>query len=76
MTNTEIETIMYEALDGSHGVSVATSDPDQFKKRLYMTRADARKRNVLDFDQLSFRTSPTKPQTEVWIVRNKETKDV
>lgn len=70
MTDTEIETIMYRAVDTKHGIRVKTNDPDLLRKQCYRLRAAARKRNVLDFDSLSFRVSPSNPGSELLMIKS------
>lgn len=75
MTDLEIKTLMYEALETPRGVSVATSDPDLLKRRIYSIRNSERKNNNREFDQLSIRTSPTNPSGSLWLVKTNQTEE-
>lgn len=59
--------LLYRALAERWGVVVKTSDAPLLKQRLYAAR---RKLNDPDLAALSFATSPTNPDAEVWIVHN------
>lgn len=56
--------LLYEALNSAHGIIVETSDPVKLKSMLYPLRKQDE-----TLDCLSFVTSPTAPDTELWIVR-------
>lgn len=71
MNDSSIEALWQEALRTEHGVAIETSNPDILKRRLYIVRAAARKRGVEDYDSIEVRTSPTSPNTELWLVRSK-----
>ena len=71
-TDIEIESLLIAALESEHGICIQCTDPDQLKKRLYIVRESARKSGIGNYDVLSFRTSPTQPQMEVWITKQKE----
>ncbi len=74
MTDTELKTLLYEALNSSQGIVIATSSPEKLKQRLYIIRASLRKEGILDFDELTFRTSPLNSDSELWIVRKVDSK--
>lgn len=69
MTDIELTALLYEALNSTHGVCIQTSAPEKLKQRLYVIRADLRKKGNLDFDKISFRTSPFNPEEEIWLVQ-------
>lgn len=64
---------MNQALSSIHGIAVACSDPEQFRRVFYSLRRSIREQGETRFDVLSCRTSPTNPASEIWIV--KESKD-
>ena len=74
MTDQQLTMILLSALGTPLGRIVLTNDPEQLKKRLYIIRASCRKKGDLSFDVLSFRTSPSKPNGELWIIKT-EVKD-
>lgn len=71
MTDAEIHTLFYAAIESSQGIVVSTSSSEQLKKRCYVARAAARKQNILDFDSLTFQISPDNPHGELWIMQTK-----
>lgn len=68
MTDAEIELILGSVLSTKLGRIVKTSNAEVLKRRLYAVRASARTKGLTLYDNLSFRTSPTDPQREVWIL--------
>lgn len=72
VNDTSIEALWQEALRTENGVAIETSNPDILKRRLYVVRAAARKRGVNDYDLIEVRTSPTSPNSELWLVRSNE----
>jgi len=71
MTDAQLTAILNSAIESDNGRVVKTNDPELLKKRLYAVRADARKLGDTSFDVLSFRTSPTDPSGELWLVKEK-----
>lgn len=57
----------YEALATPCGVVIETDNPKEFIQLLYAARAKAADPDLKSF---SICTSPTKPETDIWIVRN------
>ena len=68
MSDAELKTILYEALNHPRGVVVQTNSPEKLKQRLYVVRAEERKRGNFSFDELTFRTSPLASDSELWLV--------
>lgn len=56
--------LLYKALEEEIGVKVATDDVERLRQKLYRLR----KENPT-FEPLSFVTSPTNPNGEIWIVK-------
>jgi len=63
--------LLYEALRSELGIIVATSDPTALKQKLYAARREA---DDPQLDSLSFVTSRTNPDREIWIVRKPDDK--
>lgn len=68
--DTEMDKLLWQAVDSSFGLIVKVDDQDSFKRRFYTARTRAKQRGVLDFNQLSCIVSPTNPTDEMWIVKN------
>ena len=61
--------ILYEAYRSELGIVVQTSDPEKLRQRFYAVRkADP------DLACLSFRISPTSPESELFIIKKKAVK--
>lgn len=75
LTNIELEQIFLSAIESPHGITVETNSPDLLKKKCYSVRATARKELNTAYDCLSFRTSPTNPSGELWIIKNGDKPD-
>ena len=67
MNEIERSELLYEALNSAYGIIVNTSDPVKLKNLLYPLR-----KQDPDLECLSFVTSPTAPDSEIWIVRKPE----
>jgi deoxyinosine 3'endonuclease (endonuclease V) len=61
--------IWYEALAKPIGVVVSTPDIGIAKAKLYRARAAAQDPALMN---IQIRTSPEKPQSELWLVRSKK----
>lgn len=61
--------ILTAALCADIGIVVETPDPRGLKQKLYK----ARRENPTAFSSLSFLTSRTNPEGEIWIAKNKDT---
>lgn len=59
--------LLYLALSSPHGIVVLADDPVSTKQRLYRLQ-----RQDPTLEGLSFRTSPDRPESEIWIVKNAE----
>ena len=70
LTAIKLEQIFLSALESDHGITVTTNSPDMLKKKCYSVRAAARKQGDTTYDILSFRTSPTNPEAELWIIKS------
>ncbi len=71
MTNGKLEQILYSALAQPVGLEISTNSPADLKRRLYQTRAAAKKAGIEVFNDLSFRTSPTNAEGSLWIIHKK-----
>jgi len=69
MTQAELEQILYQALDNKIGMVVATSDSEKLKQKFYQIRSQARSNGKTAFDNLTFKTSPTNPIGELWLIK-------
>ena len=69
MTQAELEQILYQALDNKIGIVVATSDSEKLKQKFYQIRSQARSNGNTAFDNLTFKTSPTNPIGELWLIK-------
>jgi len=65
VTDHELLEILYEAYNSDLGLVVTTSDPERFRQRCYAAR-----KVDPDLECLSFVTSPTAPNSEIWILNN------
>lgn len=63
--------LLYEALNSEFGIIVKTSDPVALKQKLYAARRESGDEALLS---LTFATSRTSPDTEIWIVRKPNAK--
>ncbi len=63
--------LLFAALASDYGIAVPTSNPVLLRNRLYAER----KKDIPTFGNLSITLSPTAPDTELWIVKRKETAD-
>lgn len=57
--------LLYRALESSLGIVVSTDDPELLRKKLYALRKEAQNP---DFDNLVFKPSVSKPESELWII--------
>lgn len=64
MTDLDKLELLYRAYEAPYGIIVSTSDPVKLKQTLYAAR-----KPHPELATLSFITSPTAPDTELWIVR-------
>lgn len=62
--------ILYEALGTPRGIVIETNNPERLRQRLYKLRDAAGDTALRD---LSFVSSPSVPQSHVWIVKRKST---
>lgn len=62
--------LLYSALNSDLGIVVETTDPIKLKQKLYTLRSED-----VEFKRLSFVTSRTHPQTQLWIVKRPESHD-
>ena len=60
--------ILYEALGTPHGIVLATNNPERLRQRLYKLRDAA---GDVALGQLSFVSSPSVPESHIWIVKRK-----
>lgn len=67
---TQVIDILDEALESPNGIVVTVTNVEAFKQEVYKTRKGLRDTGDTEYDILSLRTSPTKPETEVWIMKN------
>jgi hypothetical protein len=58
--------LLYEAYRSEIGIIVQTNDPERLRQKLY-----AERKKDPDLSCLSFRISPTSPDTELLIVKSK-----
>lgn len=65
--NSQLLNLWYLALGEPVGLSLTCPSPNHAKTVLYSARSKARDPLLT---QLSIRTSPTSPHTEIWIVRD------
>lgn len=56
--------LLYEAYRSELGIIVQTNDPERLRQKLY-----AERKKDPDLACLSFRISPTSPETELFIVK-------
>jgi hypothetical protein len=59
----------YSALASDRGVILRTNDPERAKQRLYAARREAKDP---DLDGIAICTSPTAPESELWLVKKKD----
>lgn len=69
MTDPELLLLMNQAMETEHGIEVAVSDVEVFKRRFYAARAKAQS-TTPDLATLTLNTCPTDPTGKVWLRRN------
>lgn len=75
MRENDLRNILFEASTAELGIIVSTNSPRRLSNELNKLRTKIKKtEGITDFDNLTFRTSPSNPDAEVWIV-NKEAQD-
>jgi hypothetical protein len=57
---------LYKALETPLGIVVETNNPELLRQKLYALRKEAMNP---EFDQLVFKPSTSKPESELWIIK-------
>jgi len=65
-----VEPFLQSALDSRYGILIRSSSAGRLKAALYRARQAARDKSLTIYDGLKFLTSPSCPETDVWIVRD------
>lgn len=68
MDNAMYVSLLFQASKSRFGLKIATDDAAGLKSKLYNVRRIQRDLGNSTFDNLSLRTSPTRPDQELWIV--------
>lgn len=75
-TESQMELLIYEALDSERGLVIGASSVERFKQLFYRTRAKMDQRSHPALRYLSIRTSPTDPRGEVFMMKAVSAREV
>lgn len=72
MKSSETLEYWYQALRSSIGIVIATDSLERLRQKLYIARRDAEDPSL---ERLTIVTSPTRPEDQLWIVKQDATDD-
>lgn len=68
MNEQEFQAFLLSLQSCTIGAVIQVPNPEQFKSQFYASRRRLRARHIHTLDHFSVRTSPSNPQTEVWVI--------